>query len=126
MTVEATIFHNPACGTSRRVLALIRERVGEPRVVQYLKTPPSREELAALVARLGIPARALLRRKGTPHDALGLDDPGLGNEALIEAMAAHPVLIERPVVVSPLGARLCRLPEAVLDVLPVPRRGASA
>ena len=124
MTV--TIYHNPACGTSRNVLALIRGSGEEPRVVEYLKTPPSREELVGLIARMGIAARDLLRRKGTPYDALGLDDPALADDALIDAMVAHPILIERPIVVTPLGAKLGRPSEAVLDILPAPQRGAFA
>jgi arsenate reductase (glutaredoxin) len=124
MTV--TIYHNPACGTSRNVLALIRNSGEEPRIVEYLKTPPSREELVALIRRMGIPVRGLLRRKGTPYDALGPDDPGLSDDALLDAMVAHPILMERPVVVSRLGARLCRPSEDVLDLLPAPLRGAVA
>ena len=124
MTV--TIYHNPACGTSRNVLGLIRNSGEEPRVVEYLKTPPSREELVGLIARMGIPVRELLRRKGTPYDALGLDDPALTDDALIDAMVAHPVLMNRPVVETPLGAKLCRPSEAVLDILPAPQRGAFA
>ena len=112
--------------TFDRVLGFIRDSGEEPRVVEYLKTPPSREELAGLIARMGIAPRALLRRKGTPYDELGLDDPALADDALINAMVAHPILIERPIVVTPLGAKLCRPPEAVLDILPAPRRGASA
>ena len=121
-----TIYHNPACGTSRNVLGLIRNSGEEPRVVEYLKTPPNREELVGLIARMGIPVRDLLRRKGTPYDALGLDDPALTDDALIDAMVAHPVLMNRPVVETPLGAKLCRPSEAVLDILPAPQRGAFA
>ena len=116
MTV--TIYHNAACGTSRNVLGLIRNSGEEPTVVEYLKTPPSREELVGLIGRMGIPVRELLRQRGTPYDALGLDDPGLGDDALIDAMMAHPVLINRPIVVTPLGVKLCRPSEAVLDLLP--------
>jgi arsenate reductase len=119
-----TIYHNPDCGTSRNVLGLIRNAGEEPRVVEYLKTPPGREELAGLIARMGIPVRDLLRRKGTPYDALGLDDPGLGDDALLDAMVAHPILINRPIVVTPLGVKLCRPSETVLDILPGPQRGA--
>jgi arsenate reductase (glutaredoxin) len=123
---SVTIYHNPACGTSRNVLGLIRNSGEEPRVVEYLKTPPGRDELADLVARMGLPVRALLRRKGTPYDALGLDDPALTDAQLLDAMAAHPILIERPIVVTPLGVKLCRPSEAVLDILPAPQRGAFA
>jgi len=126
VTAAITIYHNPACGTSRKVLGFIRDSGEEARVVEYLKAPPSREELAALLGRMGIPARALLRRKGTPYDELGLDDPALTDDVLIDAMVAHPILIERPIVVTPLGAKLCRPPDAVFDILPAPRRGASA
>jgi len=124
MTV--TIYHNPACGTSRNALALIRDSGEEPRVIEYLKTPPSREELVGLIGRMGIPVRDLLRRKGTPYDELGLGDPSLTDDALIDAMLAHPILINRPIVATPLGAKLCRPSEAVLDILPAPQRGASA
>ncbi len=124
MTV--TVYHNPACGTSRNVLGLVRNSGEEPRVVEYLKTPPSREELVGLIGRMGIPVRELLRRKGTPYDELGLDDPALTDDALVDAMAAHPILINRPIVVTPLGAKLCRPSEAVLDILPAPQRGAFA
>ena len=116
MTV--TIFHNPKCGTSRNVLAMIRARAEEPEIVEYLKSPPSRERLRALIAAMGIPARALLRRKEAPYAALGLDDPKLSDDDLIEAMAANPILIERPIVVTEKGVRLCRPKEAVLDILP--------
>ena len=116
MTV--TIYHNPACGTSRNVLALIRNSGEEPRVIEYLKTPPSRDELVDLIARMGIRVRDLLRRRGTPYDALKLDDPALSDEELIDAMVAHPVLINRPIVVTPKGVKLCRPPESVQDILP--------
>jgi arsenate reductase len=116
MTV--TIYHNPACGTSRKVLGLIRASGAEPRIVEYLKAPPDRATLLDLIARMGIAPRALLRRRGTPYDTLGLDDPALADEALVDAMLAHPVLIERPIVVTPRGVRLCRPPETVLDILP--------
>ena len=121
MTV--TIYHNPACGTSRNVLGLIRNTGEEPHVIEYLKTPPSRDELVGLVGRMGIPVRDLLRRKGTPYDALKLDNSALTDDALIDAMLAHPILINRPVVVTPLGVKLCRPSEAVLDILPKPQRG---
>lgn len=112
------IYHNPACGTSRNVLALIRHAGVEPEVIEYLKTPPDRATLQALLTAMGLTPRQLLRRKGTPHDELGLDDPTLSDDALIDAMLAHPILIERPIVVSPKGTRLCRPSEAVLDLLP--------
>ncbi len=124
--MSVKIYHNPACGTSRNVLGLIRNSGEEPVVVEYLETPPSREELVSLIARMGISVRALLRRKGTPYDDLGLDDPGLSDDALLDAMMAHPMLINRPIVVTPLGVRLCRPSEVVLDILPNPQRGAFA
>jgi arsenate reductase len=116
MTV--TIYHNPACGTSRNVLGLIRNSGEEPRVIEYLKTPPTRAELVDLIARMGITVRDLLRRKGTPYDELGLDNPGLSDDQLLDAMMSHPILINRPIVVTPLGVKLCRPSEAVLDLLP--------
>ncbi len=121
--MSVTIYHNPDCGTSRNVLGLIRNSGEDPMVIEYLKTPPSRAELTALIARMGISARALLRRKGTPYDAPGLDDPALTEAAAIEAMMAHPILINRPIVVTPLGVKLCRPSETVLDILPNPQRG---
>ena len=121
-----TIYHNPACGTSRNTLALIRNSGVEPTVIEYLKTPPSRDELADLIGRMGVPVRALLREKGTPFAELGLDDPALGDDQLLDAMMAHPILINRPIVVTPLGVRLCRPSEAVLDILPDAQRGAFA
>ena len=122
-TMSVTIYHNPACGTSRNVLGLIRNGGEEPTVIEYLKTPPSRAELVALIARMGISARDLLRRKGTPYPELGLDDTSLSDDRLIDAMMAHPILINRPIVVTPLGVRLCRPSEAVLDLLPQSQRG---
>jgi arsenate reductase (glutaredoxin) len=122
--MSVTIYHNPDCGTSRNVLAMIRNSGEEPRIVEYLKTPPSRAELVALIARMGIAVRDLLRQKGTPYQTLGLDDLHLTDDALIDAMRAHPILINRPIVVTPLGVRLCRPSEAVLDILPNPQRGA--
>ena len=116
MTV--TIYHNPACGTSRNTLGLIRNSGEEPVVIEYLKTPPSRAELVSLIDRMGMSPRDLLRRKGTPYDDLGLDDPGLPADALIDSMVAHPILINRPIVVTPGGIKLCRPLEAVLDILP--------
>jgi arsenate reductase len=103
-----TIYHNPACGTSRNTLGLIRNSGEEPVVIEYLKTPPSRAELVSLIQRMGIAPRDLLRRKGTPYDALGLDDPTLLDDAVIDAMMAHPILINRPIVVTSIGVKLCR------------------
>lgn len=126
MAVDIVIYHNPACGTSRNTLAMIHNAGIEPHVVEYLKTPPSRALLVELVDRAGITPRAMLREKGTPYAELGLGDPALTDDALFDAMIAHPVLINRPLVVSPLGVRLCRPSEAVLDLLPEPQRGAFA
>lgn len=123
MTV--TIYHNPACGTSRNVLALIRESGEEPVVIEYLKNPPTRAELVGLISRMGISVRDLLRRKGTPYDALGLDDPVLTDDQLIDAMMADPILINRPLVVTPLGVKLCRPSETVREILPTTRGAAS-
>ena len=117
-----TIYHNPACGTSRNTLALIRNSGVEPVVIEYLKTPPGRARLVELIAAIGVPARALLRQKGTPFDALKLDDPKWTDEQLIDFMVEHPILMNRPIVVTPLGTRLCRPSEAVLDILPSPQR----
>ena len=119
-----TIYHNPACGTSRNTLALIRNSGVEPTVIEYLKTPPSREQLADLIRRMGVPVRAVLREKGTPYAELSLEDPSLTDDQLLDAMMAHPILINRPIVVTPLGVRLCRPSEAALDILPDPQRGA--
>ena len=116
-----TIYHNPKCGTSRNTLALIRNSGVEPTVIEYLKTPPSRAELVSLLARMGVGPRAVLRRKGTPYDALGLDNPELTEDQLIDAMLREPVLIERPIVVSPLGVKLCRPSEEVLSLLENPQ-----
>ena len=121
MTV--TIYHNPKCGTSRNVLAMIRRSGEEPVVIEYLKNPPSRERLKELIAAMGIPVRALLREKGTPYAELGLGDPKWSDEELIDFMIAHPILINRPIVVTPKGARLCRPSETVLDILPNPDVG---
>jgi arsenate reductase len=115
------IYHNPECGTSRNALALIRNAGIEPHVVEYLKTPPSRALLESMIARAGITTRALLRERGTPYAELGLGDPTLGDTQLIDAMMAHPVLINRPLVVSPLGVKLCRPSETVLDLIPPAR-----
>lgn len=115
---EITIFHNPACGTSRNTLALIRGSGAEPRVVEYLKTPPSRQELESLIRRMGVPVRAVLREKGTPYAEMGLGNPDLTEGELLDAMVAHPILINRPIVVTPLGVKLCRPSETVLEILP--------
>ena len=123
---DITIYHNPQCGTSRNVLALIRNTGVEPAVIEYLKTPPPREKLKELVAQMGISVRELLRRKGTPYDELRLDDATVGDDALLDAVVRHPILMNRPVVVTPLGARLCRPSEVVLDILPLPQLGAFA
>jgi arsenate reductase len=124
MTVDIIIYHNPECGTSRNALAMIRNAGIEPHVIEYLKTPPSRPLLVSLIGRMGITPRALLREKGTPYAELGLGDPALGDDQLIDAMIAHPVLINRPIVVSPLSVKLCRPSEEVLDLLPAGQRGA--
>ena len=124
MSAAVTIYHNPDCGTSRNVLGLIRNAGIEPRVVEYLKSPPSREELADLIRRAGLSVRDVLRQKGTPYNTLGLGDPSLTDDQLLDAMMAHPILINRPLIVSPLGVRLCRPSEAVLDLLPEPQQGA--
>ncbi|SAL00765.1 arsenate reductase [Caballeronia pedi] len=121
MTV--TIYHNPKCGTSRNTLALIRNAGIEPNVIEYLTHPPSRETLVALIARAGLSVRDALREKGTPYAELGLGDPGLSDEQLIDAMLAHPILINRPFVDTPKGARLCRPSELVLDLLPEAQKG---
>jgi arsenate reductase len=126
MTIDIVIYHNPACGTSRNTLALIRNAGIEPHVVEYLKTPPSRTQLTHLITRAGITPRQLLREKNTPYGELGLADESLTDGALVDAMMAHPILINRPLVVSPLGVRLCRPSEMVLDILPEPQRGAFA
>jgi arsenate reductase len=115
---DIVIYHNPGCGTSRNALAMIRNGGIEPHVIEYLKTPPSRGLLVQLISRMGITPRALLREKGTPYAALGLGNEALTDEQLLDAMMAHPILINRPIVVSPLGVRLCRPSEAVLDLLP--------
>jgi arsenate reductase len=118
------IYHNPQCGTSRNTLALIRNSGDEPEVIEYLKTPPSREALQQLAADMALPVRELLRQKGTLYEELKLGDPALTDEQLIDAMLANPILINRPIVVTPLGTRLCRPSEAVLDILPSPQQGA--
>lgn len=113
-----TIYHNPACGTSRNTLAMIRQSGEEPRIIEYLKTPPTRDELVALIAAMDITPRQLLRQKGTPYDDLGLADTSLDDDAIIAAMLAHPILINRPIVVTPLGVRLCRPSDVVVEILP--------
>ena len=119
-----TIYHNPKCGTSRNVLALVRNTGVEPEVIEYLKTPPSRDKLMELVSQMGTSVRELLRQKGTPYDELGLGNESLTDDALLDAIAAHPILMNRPIVVTPLGTRLCRPSEAVLDILPLPQLAA--
>lgn len=126
MTTDIIIYHNPECGTSRNALAMIRNAGIEPHVVEYLKTPPSRALLESLIARAGITPRELLREKGTPFAELGLGDPALTDDQLVDALMDHPVLINRPLVVSPLGVKLCRPSEAVLDLIPTNQRGAFA
>ena len=121
MTV--TIFHNPDCGTSRNTLAMIRQSGEEPEVIEYLKTPPSREKLIELIVAMRITPRKLLREKGTPYAELGLGDPKWTDDELLDFMLAHPILINRPIVITPLGAKLCRPSEAVLDILPNPDIG---
>ncbi|KRB58789.1 arsenate reductase [Rhizobium sp. Root708] len=116
--MTTTIYHNPACGTSRNTLAMIRQSGEEPEVIEYLKTPPSRETLMEIVAAMGGSVRALLREKGTPYAELGLDDLTLSDDQLLDAMLAHPILINRPIVVTEKGARLCRPSETVLEILP--------
>ncbi|WP_057092294.1 arsenate reductase (glutaredoxin) [Comamonas thiooxydans] len=121
---DITIYHNPSCGTSRNVLALIRNTGVEPMVIEYLKTPPDRATLAGLIQAMGMPVRDVLRQKGTPYDELGLGEPKWTDEQLIDFMLQHPILINRPIVVTPLGTRLCRPSEAVLDILPKPQQAA--
>ena len=121
--MSITIYHNPDCGTSRNTLAMIRQSGVEPTIIEYLKTPPSREKLVELIKAMGIPVRALIREKGTPFHELGLRDPKLSDDALIDQMLAHPILINRPIVVTPKGVKLCRPSEAVLDLLPNPHIG---
>jgi arsenate reductase len=123
---NVTIYHNPACGTSRNTLAMIRNAGIEPVIIEYLKTPPARAELLRLIAAAGLTPRNLLREKGTPYDQLNLANPDLTDDQLIDAMLAHPILINRPLVVTPLGTRLCRPSELVLDILPAPQGGAFA
>ena len=123
--MDVVIYHNPGCGTSRNTLALIRHAGVEPHVIEYLKCPPARAMVAELAKRTGIGVRGLLREKGTPYAELGLGDPSLSDEQLLDAIAAYPILLNRPIVVSPKGVRVCRPSEAILDLLP-PQRGAFA
>ena len=119
-----TIYHNPACGTSRNVLALIRNSGVEPTIIEYLKTPPGRDGLVALIAQMNVSVRDVLRQKDTPYDALLLGNPTLSDDAMVDAMVAHPILMNRPIVITELGVRLCRPSEVVLDILPSPQQGA--
>lgn len=123
---DTIIYHNPKCGTSRNTLALIRNSGVEPTIIHYLETPPSRDELVALIAAMGMPVRDLLRKNVPPYEALGLAEDRFSDDELIDAMLAHPILINRPIVVTPLGTRLCRPSEVVLDILPDPQQGAFA
>jgi arsenate reductase len=118
MSMDVTIYHNPRCGTSRNTLALIRHAGIEPKVIEYLETPPSREELAAMIRDAGLTVREAIREKGTPYADLGLDDPALSDDQLLAAMLEHPILFNRPFVITPMGTRLARPSEAVLDILP--------
>jgi len=122
--MQATIYHNPACGTSRNTLAMIRNAGIEPTVIEYLKTPPLLRELKAMIADAGMTVREAIREKGTPYVELGLDDPALSDDQLLEAMMREPILINRPFVITPLGTRLCRPSEVVLDILPDSHKGA--
>jgi arsenate reductase len=123
---DITIYHNPKCGTSRNTLAMIRNSGAEPQVIEYLITPPSRAELLALVAAMGVTLRAVLRQKGTPFDALGLGNPALSDAQLLDAIEQHPILMQRPIVKTPLGVRICRPSETVLDILPQPQQAPFA
>ncbi|WP_033058313.1 arsenate reductase (glutaredoxin) [Sinorhizobium arboris] len=118
MTMDVTIYHNPSCGTSRNTLALIRHAGIEPTVIEYLKTPPSREELPQMIRDAGLSVREAIREKGTPYAELGLDDPAMSDDQLLRAMLEHPILINRPFVITSIGTRLARPSEAVLDILP--------
>jgi arsenate reductase (glutaredoxin) len=124
--MSVTIYHNPACGTSRNTLAMIRQSGTEPEIIQYLKSPPSRARLKELIAAMGISTRGLLREKGTPYSELGLADPRWTDDQLLDLMLVHPILINRPIVVTPKGVKLCRPSEAVLDILPNPHSAASS
>lgn len=121
-----TIYHNPDCGTSRNTLAMIRNAGIEPAVVEYLQTPPDRDQLKVMIAAAGLSVREAIREKGTPYDALGLANPALSDGQLLDAMLAHPILINRPFVITPIGTRLCRPSEVVLDILPQTHTGAFA
>jgi arsenate reductase len=121
--MDVIIYHNPQCGTSRNALGLIRNAGIEPHIVEYLKTPPTRLLLRQMIERMGAGVRQVIRQKGTPFEELGLGDPSLSDDQLLDAMMAHPILINRPIVVTPAGVRLCRPSEAVLDILPAPQRG---
>ncbi|MDK1386982.1 arsenate reductase (glutaredoxin) [Sinorhizobium sp. 8-89] len=123
MTMDVKIYHNPACGTSRNTLAMIRNAGIEPNVIEYLKTPPSRDELVRMIADAGLTVREAIREKGTPYEELGLDDPALTDDQLLDAMLEHPILINRPFVVTPLGTRLSRPSELVLEILPDTHKG---
>ena len=123
---DIVIYHNPACGTSRNTLALIRNSGAEPRIIEYLKTPPDRDELQSLLSRMGSSVRDVLRRKGAPYDELDLDNPKWTDEQLLDFIGQHPVLLNRPIVVTPLGVRLCRPSEVVLDILPDPQQAPFA
>ena len=123
---DYTLYHNPRCTKSRETLALLEQAGVAPRIVEYLKTPPSRAELIGMISDAGLMVRQAIREKGTPYAELGLGDASLSDEALVDAMMAHPILINRPLVVSPLGVKLCRPSEVVLDLLPAPQRGAFA
>ncbi len=122
--MSVTIYHNPACGTSRNTLAMIRNAGIEPEIIEYLNTPPDRDTLIGLIARAGLTVRSVLREKGTPYAELGLNDTSLSDDALLDAMMEHPILINRPFVVTPLGVRLCRPSEVVLDILPAGQKGS--
>jgi arsenate reductase len=124
--MNVTIYHNPDCGTSRNTLAMIRNAGIEPTVIEYLHTPPIRDALKAMIADAGLSVREAIREKGTPFDDLGLADPALNDDALLDAMLAHPILINRPFVITPIGTRLCRPSEVVLDILPETHRGPFA
>ena len=124
--MDVTIYHNPDCGTSRNTLAMIRNAGIEPTVIEYLKTPPARDTLKTMIADAGLSVREAIREKGTPYDDLGLVDPALSDDQLLDAMLAHPILINRPFVVTPLGTRLARPSEVVLDILPETHKGAFA
>ena len=121
--IDVIIYHNPECGTSRNTLGLIRNAGIEPHVIEYLKTPPSRALLKSLIERMGVSARDVVRVKGTPYREVKLDDPGVTDDQFLDAMMAHPLLINRPIVITPLGVKLCQPSEAVLDLLPAPQRG---